>query len=235
MSPKLSKSPPQRTVQTGFTIWCQEADDEGTMPSLPMGELGVLITGVARGGTSWAASVCHHLGVNLGRRGPRYENQRLSRPLLNGKLGLLKSRLAGDWDPNQAWAWKLPALNQHLDEISNMVEKARFIFVIRDPIAVALRKQKSNETSGDPVRDTRLALSAFTNLCEFAGRIRRPCLFLSYEKGLSSPKGSIEDIARFIGRPVSPASISSIIDAVNEDQNAYVGASAVALAASSDD
>lgn len=230
MSATPAGRPPQRIVQTGFATWSEAADAEGTMPPLPKGEIGLLITGVARGGTSWAASVCHHLGINLGRRGPRYENQRLAKALLNEDMELLKKRLDGEWDRQQSWAWKLPALNYHLDAVAAMLERARFIFVIRDPVAVAMRKQKSEQTMGDPLRDARRVSDAFDRFCDFTQRSQKPCLFLSYEKALAFPRGAVEDIARFVGQSVSAEAVSQIVEAVAEDQNAYGGARATSAA-----
>lgn len=210
--------PGQHAVRTGFTIWA----NEGLLAPLPLGSVSLLITGVARGGTSFAASVCHHLGVDLGRLGPRYENQKLAKALLAGDFEKLRERLLAPRDPGMAFGWKLPAMNAHLDAVAAMVENARFIFILRDPVAVSLRKQLSPETKGNPFRDARSVIGALGRICAFADHAKRPCLLLSYEKGLTNPLGAVQDLADFIGRAVTTEEAVTIADAVARDQTTYV-------------
>ena len=205
-------------MRTGFCAWAPELN----LPALPLGRISLIITGVARGGTSFAASVCHHMGVDLGRHGPRYEDQKLARPLLEGKTERLRARLNAERDPQRAFGWKLPALNYHLDEVSAMLESPRFVFILRDPVAVSLRKQMARETKGDPIRDTQRVVDALQRICAFVDRAKHPCLMLSYEKGLSNPVGAIQDLAEFIGRAITPDEASAISVAVARDQSSYI-------------
>lgn len=210
--------PAQFSVRTGF----RAGAPEGVLSPLPLGKVSLIITGVARGGTSFAASVCHHLGVDLGRHGPRYEDQKLARPLLEGNARKLKGRLNAERNPQTAFGWKLPALNYHLDEVSAMLSAPRFIFILRDPVAVSLRKQLAPETRGNPLRDARRVIEALQRMFAFLDRTEHPCLMLSYEKGLSNPVAAVQDLAEFIGRAITLEEAEAISVAVARDQSSYV-------------
>ncbi|MEI6160958.1 MAG: sulfotransferase, partial [Roseococcus sp.] len=212
--PKVSH---QEMVRTGFRIWAER----GVQPPLPLGRMGLIITGVARGGTSFAASVCHHLGVNLGRGAPRYEDRKLARLLLAGEHERLWNRVALPRDAVTSHGWKLPALNYHLDAVAENLPDARFIFILRDPVATSLRKQVSEKTRGDPMQDTQNIIRANDRMCAFARNARRPCLLLSYEKGLVSPLDTIRDVAEFVGREVTANAAEALAEAIQADQQHY--------------
>lgn len=207
----------QHAVRTGFRV----GPEAGPLDPLPLGRIGLIITGVARGGTSFAASVCHHLGVNLGRGGPRYEDRKLARRLLDGRLAKLRARLTAERDPATAFGWKLPALNYHLDDMATTLPWARFIFILRDPAAVALRKQIATQTKGDPLGDALGVIRATGRMWSFAQDSGRPCLLLSYEKGAHDPIAAIRDLGEFIGRAVTEEGAHAIAAAVARDQMAY--------------
>lgn len=214
---KRPKPPPQVMARTGFRIWTEA----GVLPSLPLGRIGLIITGVARGGTSFAASVCHHLGVNLGGGTPRYENRKLARFLFAGDHKKLWRRATFPRDPATGHGWKLPALNAHLDETAANLPDARFILIMRDPVATSLRKQISKETRGNPLQDAENIVAANERLCAFARRSRRACLMLSYEKGLISPLDAICDVAEFVGRALTAEAAQALAEAIRTDQEQY--------------
>lgn len=216
-APGRPRRPPQHAVRTGFRVGAEP----GLLDPLPLGRLSLIITGVARGGTSFAASVCHHLGVNLGRGGPRYEDRKLARRLLDGRFARLRARMIAERDPATAFGWKLPALNFHLDDVAVTLPEARFIFILRDPVAVALRKQIAPETMGDPLGDTLTVIRATERMWSFAHKAGRPCLLLSYEKGANDPIAAIRDLGEFIGQEVTDEGAYAIAAAVAWDQTAY--------------
>ena len=219
----MRRPPLARTalLSTGFIVWPPSSGER--MPPLPEGHISLLITGLARGGTSWAASVCHHLGVDLGRKGPRYENQKLAKALMAGEMSEVRRLLAKPTASGRPAGWKLPALNYHLEAVSALLDKPRLIFVCRDPVAVALRKQRTEQTAGDPMRDVQRNVEALLRMADFAKRVRHPCLFISYEKGMATQAEAVTDIAEFLGSPVTQERAEEVVRVVADDQQGYRG------------
>lgn len=181
-----------------------------------------VVLGAARGGTSMVAGVLRLLGVPMGEDidpGNNEDREFLSH---RGRVDLFS-------DPSQAgrrktyvkeiealigarnrdypsWGWKDPAASYYLDKIAGALREPRFLFVTRDPGAVASRRMADRIEEGrngsaerHAVDDLRAILGQYDGAARLFSRLKRPVLLISYERSLRRPDALIEAIAKFGG------------------------------------
>lgn len=179
----------------------------------------IIVTGVARGGTSLIASICHHLGIPMGRGGPRYENRYLQRAVLANRWDVVSLLLAEIRVAQPLWGWKLPALVNNLPRVEALIPDARYLFVFKDVVSVARRKASTN---GDMARIIGNAVRSYRNVTDFVAASRPPCMLLSYEAIASDMPHWIREIARFC--EIGADDPQAVAARVNLDAEAYRGA-----------
>lgn len=178
----------------------------------------VIVSGAARGGTSLAAALCHHLGIPMGKGGPRYENPYLQWAALAGRWDVVEELAIEISREQPLWGWKLPALHQHLDRVSLLVPNPRFVFITKDVGAIANRRNRSGDPSQLPKYISR-ALRVYSNLAKFADRGTHPVLFLSYELVMRDITAAARELADFVG--VEPSSLADVERNIMEDHVHY--------------
>lgn len=180
-----------------------------------------LISGVARGGTSLAASICANIGIPLGKQGPRYENPWLQKALLANRLDVVAAyveTLNSYWP---VWGWKLPALVDHLAELERMTRNPYFIFIIKDPCSIAISKadRRDNTSFKDKCIFLKRTLLAYMKIIEFAKNTQNPCLLLSYEKATKDLNVTISEVADFCQLKVDD--VEEITAIIHGDSSRY--------------
>jgi hypothetical protein len=183
----------------------------------------LLLTGMARGGTSFVASSIAHLGVPLGRHeGDAVSEQGehvLLRQAFKDRDEMAFERLVGEFDREHAtWAWKLPALRKDLEWASRRVRNPCYVIVFREPLSVSLRKI-SNGRAPDLRRMFRKIFDEYDALLEFALGTKRPVLLVSYDKALRQFDEWLSALASFAG--VASYDAASIREKVRRDGAAY--------------
>lgn len=178
----------------------------------------ILITGVARGGTSYAASVCSHLGIDLGRGGPRYENPFLQRAVVKEDWEAVEKISHELSAAMPLWGWKLPAIVSHLARIDGIVTNPRYIFVIRNAVGTIPRRAADGSRS--------LAGRTLSRVCDhyrdigmFVRETGAPCLLLNFEAAIARPEEAVLQVADFCG--VECADPSEVARQVALDADAY--------------
>lgn len=187
----------------------------------------IVITGVARGGTSFAASICSHLGIDMCRGGPRYENPFLQRAVVRGDWIATEQLVRTVARHLPVWGWKLPALIEHLDRIEALVPNPRFVFVIRNPIATLGRRDAlaDRRTSGQVLHRV---LRHYDRVAAFCKRSSSPCLLFDYDQALRDVPYAVSALAQFCG--VACADAKGVADEVAADAVRYRGGGDAKLA-----
>lgn len=162
----------------------------------------IVICGVPRGGTSFAASVFARLGVPFSRSrerqvGRRYEHRAL-RAAFTARDGGAVRRIAHEFSTEHAvWAWKLPAIYRDLGFVTDLVPNPHFVLIFKEPLSVAARK---TDVSG---KETLLALeqvlSAYQLMTELAEATEHPMLLISYDRAMTRMEPFLREAANFAG------------------------------------
>jgi len=183
----------------------------------------IVMTGVARSGTSFVGSVCGRLGVPHGRD----EADRVSghwehyglRVAFKAKNEDELRRIVIEFNgAHEVWGWKLPSLRTNLDLVLNMIRNPCFIFTFKEPLSMAMRKI----ATGHNARISRHFKRIFADnigLVEFAESTRRPVMLVSYDRALRRLDECIAAIARFSG--VTHYDLNVVKAGIEEDARRY--------------
>ncbi|MGJ3242838.1 MAG: sulfotransferase [Opitutales bacterium] len=190
MSPEL----PVALVNDG--LYHQPAE-----PPPPPDRRTILIVGPGRGGTSMVAGSLYRLGLPLGLKHSAYtfEDVPLSRAFEAGdwkQVRALVEERNGRWP---AWAWKRPTIMRHRRRVEQLFRGIRYVFVFRDPLAVALRRSIAQSGKYPVARYLNEAVRDYERMVRYLDRTSFPVLAVSYEKALLDPPRFVDALAAFAG------------------------------------
>jgi hypothetical protein len=183
----------------------------------------LVISGVARGGTSMLAQLMQRLGLFLG---DSFD------PLVLEDIDLRNAMTAADWprfdrlieDRNRrfpVWGFKLPNLHEFLPvSKASRLRSPRYIFIFRDPLAIARRNELSVQS--EATKAIREASQHLMKLIWYASELKCPVLLLSYEKVLQDPGNFIDDICKFGGLSSHADVRAEAISVVTPNQPVYI-------------
>ena len=154
---------------------------------------GIIIVGVARGGTSLPASICHHLGIWMGKMGPRYENPYLQWAVHANRWDVVEKLVNEICAAKDFWGWKLPKLIDHLELIDDTLPVKGYIFVKKNINSVARRKSKFDPNAYD-INVERIK-KQYLKIDEFARSRSENCLILDYENIMDNLELAVNKIA----------------------------------------
>ena len=175
-------------------------DQEGETASGHGRESTIIVTGVARGGTSMLAQVLDRLGLFLGdlRDAVVVEDTEILRALQNSDMRRLEDIIE---DRNQRfakWGFKVPNLHSFLPATEQWrFRNPRYVVAFRDPLAIARRNELS--VRQDIAKAIREAGENMMKLTQYVGALAGPVLLISYEKALQNPEYVIEAMSAFCG------------------------------------
>lgn len=184
----------------------------------------IAVTGAGRSGTTMVARLL--LALGLPRMGD-VANTVLESPAINEAARsddlAAFARICREMDARHPkWAFKSPKLRNHLDTFAGAMRAPRLIVVMRDPVAIAVRRET---VTGVEVRAA-LKAAAQENL-RLATRLETievPALVLSYEKALQGPQRIVRHIAGFAGVAVDDAAVADLAALIENGDPAYFGA-----------
>jgi hypothetical protein len=181
----------------------------------------VLLTGNPRGGTTFVASVAHHLGIPLGKSQPRYEDRKLRQLLIGDEPNHAKlAETIREREANSAlWGWKLPGIVQHFDLVDSMVQRPIYVIVFKDPLSIAMRK--FNRGDQRLVGGLQSALLYAQRMVNFIATTERECVLVSFEKAVRKQGDFIRTLASLTGIEVDDARVAEIEAAVRHDSFLY--------------
>jgi hypothetical protein len=183
----------------------------------------VLLTGNPRGGTTFIASVAHHLGIPLGKSRPRYEDRRL-RYLLRGEVPdeghvQLEATIRAREAQHALWGWKLPAIAEHFDLVDRLVRRPIYVMVFKDPLSIAMRKANlGNPALVSAMQDS---MRFAQRMLDFLARTERECILVSYDKAIRKQGSFIRTLADVSGLAVTDERVAEIEAAVKADSLLY--------------
>ena len=210
--------PPEPQINTGVIV-------RRLRPAISGGPAGrtLIVTGIARSGTSMVASVLRQAGVFMGEflREVVVEDAQMLELLRTRRMDALR-RLIGERDAaHPVWGFKLPNLHAYLrhDELA-LFRNPHLILIFRDPVAVAVRSAMSEHY--DMLEALAGATTAQDGLLHVVRRTDCPVLLLSYEKALITPHTVIESLLAFCGIAVPQQDRARLVAEVQPNRPEYL-------------
>lgn len=181
----------------------------------------VIVTGLARSGTSMVAQAVKAAGIFIGASADDivHEDVEIGAALERGDDKALGDIIANRNISHQVWAFKRPNLHRELAPAA--VEKFRnphLVVTFRDVAAMAQRAVMSEQLPAWSMLEE--AATGNAALLEFVKRVKCPVMLVSYEKALAFPDSFIDALSDFIGGPVAPT--EEMRGAVEPDRSAYI-------------
>ena len=183
----------------------------------------LLITGLARSGTSMLAALLQAAGVWLGDHvyQPINEDAEITQMLRARDFTRLDALIGRQNAKAPVWGFKMPDLHQFLqhDEMVRF-RNPHLMVIFRDPVAVAARNMLSEQVDGTQAIIE--ATSAMHALTQFVRASHLPFLFLSYEKALVFPRVFIDNVLDFCGIVLDEAKRAELLEHVQPNRSQYV-------------
>jgi len=182
----------------------------------------ILICGITRGGTSFAASVFGRLGVPYSRKaerqiGARYEHRNL-RAAFTEKDGNQIREIATDFSNEYpVWAWKLPAIQREFEFVCELVPNPHFVFIFKEPLSVAARK--SDLKGKDTVAALEAVTTVYRHMATIASKTDVPLMLISYDRAITNLEKFLPIAANFAG--VRKYNTEKVIAGIHEDGKRY--------------
>ena len=183
----------------------------------------IVICGVTRGGTSFAASVFAQLGVPFSRGlddpAPRrhHENQALVGAFQAEDHSQIRKIAAEFSERFPVWGWKLPAIHQRIEAVGELVPNPHFVVVFKEPLSVAFRR---NDLKGvDMMKGLRATLKAYLLITDSIAATKHPTLLVSYDRAMAQLPAFLKEAARFAGIPSFEE--AAVIAEIREDARLY--------------
>ena len=183
----------------------------------------LIVTGIARSGTSLVAGLLRDAGVFMGEfvhdvvEEDASMLQILSSRDMPRLSGIIQKRNAD----HGTWGFKVPNLHAFMryDELSQFRDP-HLIIIYRDPVAVSVRNALS-EHYGE-LEGLAAATSAAYALARFVQRVPCPVLLLSYEKALAFPNLIIDSLLSFCDLRIDEAARARMFLRVQPNREEYL-------------
>jgi hypothetical protein len=186
----------------------------------------LLITGLARSGTSMLAALLEAAGIWLGDHvyEPINEDAEITQMLQARDFTRLDALVERQNANTPIWGFKLPDLQLYIqhDELRRF-RNPHLIAIFRDPVAVAARNAISEQY--DPTQAMIEATTAIHALAQFVRAARVPFLLLSYEKALLLPRAFIDNVLAFCGIDLDETLRAGLLQHVQPNRSQYVSTS----------
>jgi hypothetical protein len=183
----------------------------------------LLVTGLARSGTSMLAALLQAAGVWLGDHvyEPINEDAEITQMLRARDFARLDALIRRQNAKTPVWGFKMPDLHQYLqhDELGRF-RNPHLIAIFRDPVAVAARNALSEQADGtEAFIETTAAMHSMAQFVRASGL---PFLLLSYEKALLFPSVFIGNVLTFCGIAADAAKRAALQRHVQPNRLQYV-------------
>ena len=183
----------------------------------------IVVTGVARSGTSLIAAVLRAAGLHMGDFIHEVVNEdaQMLEIVRSRDTALLRAVIQQRNAKHARWGFKIPNLHAYLrhDEL-NLFRNPYLIVICRDPVAVAMRNTLSEHK--EELQGLIAAADAMAAMARFAEQANCPLLLLSYEKVLSFPPLLIDSLVDFCGLTVGPAERQTLLAQVKPNNPDYL-------------
>lgn len=183
----------------------------------------VLMTGMARSGTSFIGSVIGRLGVVCRRNAQdkvsgHWEHVDLRDAFKTTDAAEFERIISEFNQVSDIWAWKLPSLRTNFDWVISRIRNPCFIISFKEPLSMAMRKISTGHAD-NLERHFRKIFREYQELIEFACSTDHPVLLVSYDKALRNMDECIAALAKFSG--VESYDAATVKMGVEEDARRY--------------
>ena len=184
----------------------------------------LIVSGVARSGTSMIARVLHGAGVFMGEDMDQivFEDHAFALAFENGGLdakALGRLRRARD-AKHPVWGFKRPHLHVQGTAAVAAFRNPRVILTVRDPVAIAERNAIAEQR--EPASSLAAAMEDLQAMLQFAQALTCPVLLVSYEKAVRQPARFISRLLDFCGIELEQAEQRRLVGLVEPDRPAYL-------------
>lgn len=182
----------------------------------------IVICGITRGGTSFAASVFGRLGVPFSRRadrhiGARYEHRELRAAFVGKDGNTIREIATGFGKEYPVWAWKLPAIQRDFEFVAELVPNPHFVIIFKEPLSVAARK--TDLKGKNTLNALEHVLTVYRHMASIASKTEHPLLLVSYDRAMASLNTFLPEAARFAG--VDQYDAEKVTAGIREDGKRY--------------
>ncbi len=179
----------------------------------------IIVTGLARSGTSMVAAMLHAAGLYLGADLDDIVREDREVAACLGRGSLAELAMARDRQ-HAVWGFKQPNLHVFGTDIVRALRHPRVILTSRDPVAIARRDILSERRVADSASSqVEAAAQESLAILKFGNALPCPVLLLSYEKAVQSPTHVADAVLRFTGLQ---ADIATVASAVQPGKPAYL-------------
>ena len=181
-----------------------------------------VVVGSARGGTSLAAGVMHHLGIFMGRRAtaPVYEDVYLSKALESGRTGKARKIIQSYSSEHEIWGFKRPGLIHYFGRVESLFPPGRYIVMFKDLISIVNRNRIS--VGSDVRKALDRAINDNRRLIECVNATQMPLMLCSYEKVVSKPDRFVDALIDYLRIKPSPQARRKAINFIQRDPPRYI-------------
>jgi hypothetical protein len=185
----------------------------------------VIVTGLARSGTSMIAQAVKAAGIFIGAGADDvvHEDVEIGAALERHDEPALEAIILARNISHQVWAFKRPDLQQYLAPAG--LQKFRnplLVVTFRDVAAMARRAMMSEQMAAWPMLEQ--AAAGQLALLKFLAAVTCPVMLVSYEKALAFPDHFVAALSGFVGGPETASGAGEMRDAVEPDRGAYIRA-----------
>ena len=184
----------------------------------------LIVSGVARSGTSMIARVLHGAGVFMGDDMDQivFEDHAFALLFEHGNLDLKRlRRMRRARDARYpVWGFKRPHLHVQGAQAVTAFRNPRVILTVRDPVAIAERNAIAEQL--DPADSLAAAMDDLQAMLQFARSLTCPVLLVSYEKAVRQPGRFIGRLLDFCGVALEPVAQQRLIGLIEPDRPAYL-------------
>ena len=184
----------------------------------------LIVSGVARSGTSMVARVLDAAGIPMGDRiddvvfEDRDFAELLNRPALDQNA--LDDLIGRRNDAQPVWGFKRPQMHRLGAATIARFRNPLVIVTLRDPVAIAERYAIAEHI--DARTTLSMATSDLQEMVLFAQQLACPVLLVSYEKAVRNPARLVERLLEFCGLQRSPGERQRLRRLVEPDRPAYI-------------
>jgi len=185
----------------------------------------LVVTGIARSGTSLVAGLLRAAGVFMGEFMHEVvsEDAQILELARHRDLDTLKTLIRDRNACHDTWGFKLPTLHAHLrhNELA-MFRNPHLVIIYRDPVAIAVRNGLSEHFN--EIEAVAKSANAMHSLAQFAHLADCPALMLSYEKALTFPNLMIDSVLEFCGLQLDATARGRLLMQVQPNRPEYLAA-----------
>jgi hypothetical protein len=195
----------------------------------------IIVTGIARSGTSMVARVLRGAGLFMGEFMHQVVNEdsQVLEMLRNHNLPALQALVAQRNAAHAAWGFKVPNLHAHLapGELG-LFRNPHLVLIYRDPVAIAVRSAISDHY--DPLDSLLNTAAALDTLTRYGRRAGCPMLLLSYEKALTMPDRMLDLLLVFCGLSVTKPRRKALLAEIRASHPEYLAIASTRFAGNID-